>query len=175
MHSLTVIDYSIIVLFALWFLLSSIVYLPLKGNRALSILHTSGLISGWAFFAPDAPRGDLILCFRDRLVNSEITSWFEVKIGKPRNFLCGIWNPDRRVRQCVFHIISELIRMPGYNRNPEDIEWISRTVPYLTIVNYLSHRFLDPSTKERQFCFVLSQGLEEKSYTPLFFSLFHEI
>lgn len=175
MCSLTVIDSSIIGLFAFWFLLSLIVYLPLKGNRVLSILNTSGLIPAWGFFAPDVPRGDFILCFRDKLVNSEITPWYEVKIGKPRTFLCGIWNPERRVRHCVFDIITELIRMPGYDGNPENIEWISRTVPYLTIVNYLSHRFLDPSTKERQFCFVLSHGLEEKSYTPLFFSRFHQV
>src|SRR3989304_3331683 len=175
MYPLTVIYYSIIGLFGLLFLLSISVQFLLKRTPALSILRMLGLIPAWSFFSPESPRGDFILCFRDRLINSDITPWYEVKIGKPRTLLCGIWNPDQRVGKCVFDITRELMKMPDYEGNKENIELISRTPPYLTFVNYLSCRFLHPSTKERQFCLVLSRGLDEKTYTPIFVSLFHEI
>jgi hypothetical protein len=98
---------------------------------------TSMAIPNWRFFAPTPARHDYNVLYRERLTDGTVTSWREQEIALARNLRQIMWHPNRRLEKALFDVASELFRL---SRDIKDTSRIKLTVPYLSLLNYVSHK-----------------------------------
>ena len=119
-------------IFAIWILLSILVYVPKIGTWIRGSDFFS-LIPEWKFFAPAPGRWDYYLLYRDQLADESVTDWTETEVAGTRQWWNFIWNPSRRGRKALFDATSEMGR-----RLVAGEEGLEASVAYLTVLNYVS-------------------------------------
>jgi hypothetical protein len=134
-------------LLAAWFLATLLRNVPRL--RARLARHDAGrLLPDWALFA--RPRiEDLVLLRRDLLSDGTLTSWREVEVARPRRWYNFIWNPELSPRRAFLALASVIAanasrgrRSPrgGQGQGTLTAPGAMMTVPYLTVLRYLSER-----------------------------------
>ena len=127
---------------AVWFLLTVLRNIP-PLRRALLRGEASGLIPDWALFA--RPRTtDMVLLRRDLLRDGTLTTWREVEVAGPRRWYNFVWNPELGPRR-AFLALANVIGLParrgrGRGQGTRTALTAMTTVPYLTVLSYLSER-----------------------------------
>jgi hypothetical protein len=118
--------------FAVWFVISVLCLLPsLRDHiRRRDVLT---LIPEWKFFAPNPGQWDYHLVYRDQLPGGILTDWTEVAEVTPRAWWNAVWNPAKRgnkaLADCVVVMAKHIVAEDGV---------IEASVPYLTLLNYIS-------------------------------------
>ncbi|MCB1020571.1 MAG: hypothetical protein H6509_07465 [Bryobacterales bacterium] len=164
------------------------------------------LIPAWNFFAPNPGTTDYHLLYRDKLDSGEVSLWREIPIEKEPTMLKGIWNPHKRkskVLSDVIGIVNQSLAA-AHNRAVEragaevddsaeeldeqalekrvtelvraDLRWLQVSIPYLLILNYLSHIEHPVFSSATQFLFAETRAYD-RSVEPriLFVSEFHDL
>jgi hypothetical protein len=111
------------------------------------------LVPEWRFFAPIPGMGDFHLLYRDTYTGST-TDWTEIKIGDDRRWWNFLWHPRRREEKAL----TDAIRVMQPYLTPERIATAPLSVPYLTLLTYVSGlpRTLRP--RQTQFLVMYSEA-----------------
>ena len=157
-------------LFSLWFLASVLVYVP-NLTKIIRSHDRLGLIPRWNFFAPNPARHDFHLLFRDQLPDGSMTEWREVASIAERRYWNFIWNPTKRKNKSLFDAINELLMHAKFS-----MPALKASIPYLTLLNYVSGLSRFGPVRFTQFLVMRSAGnqLRQKSEI-LFLSELHSL
>ncbi|WP_039737341.1 hypothetical protein [Saccharomonospora halophila] len=136
------------------------------------------LIPDWRFFAPNPGIHDHHLLLRDRLTDDSLTEFREVSRVRERTLLQALWHPHRRAEKTIFDSVAELLRYVGQHgegrRGPDPSLQLS--VPYLTLLAYVTAREHHPDAVRTQFLIAISGGYEtEDEPTMVFLSEWHAL
>jgi hypothetical protein len=91
------------------------------------------LIPQWNFFAPRPAQHDFLLLYRDQLEDGNLTDWTQVASITQRSGLSIIWNPAKRENKALFDVVTDLAAQISVS-----ISMLELSVPYLTLLNYIS-------------------------------------
>lgn len=142
-------------LLASWFLLS--VLAQFRSHERLGRLigwvksrDVLALIPAWTFFAPNPGTRDYELLYRDLRVDGLYTPWKEVErpVG---SFSRALWNPAKRRQKAVVDLCSILIRMASRTKTELGARQLVISVPYLSLLTYVSKMEVSPLSSHRQF------------------------
>lgn len=165
------------VILGIWAVISIIAHIPSFPAAKFSFLYDLALIPQWNFFAPNPPKGDFIILFRDKMIGNELSNWVEIRRTGSRGYFCWIWNPDKRANKGQFDLITELMIISNNVRNSDlneeqRSETIIQTLPYLTLLQYVIGYQKSHLSIARQFAILTktNQGFE-----VVFTSNFHEV
>ncbi|MGB9308593.1 MAG: hypothetical protein WCB92_34365 [Mycobacterium sp.] len=123
---------AIATVFVVWLLASVLVYLP-HADRVIRRHDHLLLIPNWQFFAPIPARHDCHFLYQDKYADGTLSQWTEVRIDGRRRWFNLAWNPDKRLRKALFDIEQQMIEHLA-----ADDKGIEVSVPYLTLLNYVS-------------------------------------
>jgi hypothetical protein len=121
-----------IALWAAWLMLSIVVHLP-PLTPLVRRWDFLSLVPEWKFFARP-PQQDYHLLYRDVALDGSVTGWKEVSVAEPRAWWNFLWNPGRRARKAFFDVITEAAR-----HCHAQLGGVEASVPYLTLLNYISN------------------------------------
>lgn len=138
-----------IALWAAWLLLTIVVNLPplTPHIRRWDFLS---LVPEWKFFS-HPPQHDYHLLYRDVAQDGSVTGWKEVSVAEPRAWWNFLWNPGRRARKAFFDAVTETARECHARR-----DGVEASVPYLTLLNYISSLPRTFPAQYTQFAILLS-------------------
>lgn len=171
--------------------------------RAYDVLS---LVPAWNFFAPNPGTTDYHLLYRDKLESGEVSVWKEIPIDKEPTILKAIWNPHKRKSKVLSDVIGIVNQSLGAARNRAveqagketsesgaeldeealekrvvelvraELRWLQISIPYLVILNYLSHIEHPVFSSSTQFLFAETRAYD-RSVEPriLFVSEFHNL
>lgn len=103
------INIVLIVVLSIWAMISFVAHIPSFPASKFTFLYDLALIPQWNFFAPNPPKGDFIILFRDKMSTTELYNWIEVRRTNRQPYFCWIWNPNKRLNKAQFDLINELI------------------------------------------------------------------
>jgi hypothetical protein len=142
-------------LLAVWFLLSvlsqfrQVAWLGDWISRLKGWDHLA-LLPSWTFFAPNPGTRDYELLYRDRLVDGTYTPWKEVE--RPVGTLArAVWNPSKRRQKAVVDLCSILMRYMSRIQTERGARRVLLSVPYLSLLTYISGMKTGPLSAQRQF------------------------
>lgn len=166
----------LIIILGIWAIISIIAHMPFFPAAKFSFWYDLALIPQWNFFAPNPPKGDFILLFRDKLNTHELSNWVEVRNPARNPYFCWIWNPCKRMNKGQLDLVNELVSLSNAlkKRNmsaDEQTETIIQSVAYLALLSYLCGYRQNPLAIERQFAVLSSM---ESTYGVVFTSNFHK-
>ena len=128
-------------------LLGKVVFAKIRLGRWFS------LVPSWSFFAPNPSNSDYALFYRERFDYGGLSDWREVPFScRERTLLTTVWNPDSRPKKAVSDAASHILRLMKLNKKA-DMSLIM-SVPYLLILNRISHISRGPGVSGRQFLLV---------------------
>jgi len=130
-----------------------------------------GVIPKWNFFAPTPGVHNFHLLYRDQLGNGSLGLWKEVRFGKGKTYLSWVWNPGKRIIKAAFDIVVTLAKII---EETKEREYIQVSVPYLTILNYISNLPASNLVAARQFALMQTSISDEKPRL-LFLSNLHRL
>ncbi|MDR6507729.1 hypothetical protein J2805_003436 [Arthrobacter oryzae] len=159
---------------ALWFVTTLIAALPLKKPLRPASALLAPIIPSWSFFAPEPGVIDFHILVRDVSPNGHVTPWHEVCSHKNRVWYDFVWNPGQRQRKALFDVSQELTAIASSSAFRESPNTIELTVPYLTILNYVSELGRTPFASRRQFV-IVSTSRRNPDPAVLFVSGLHSI
>jgi hypothetical protein len=165
-----VLEIVILGFFASWIALSLLVYVP-SINARIRRLDRFALVPEWRFFAPNPGRHDFHLLFRDKFSDDTKSYWKEVCPISHHGVGNMILNPSKRRNKALFDCTQELTK----HINARD-KTLELSVPYLTLLNYVSHLPRGISPQAVQFLLMFSAG-EDLNKDPdiLYVSQFHSL
>ncbi len=117
-----------------WLLLSVVCQVPCRLTRRIRAYDLAGLIPVWPFFAPVPGTCDYYLLYRDELADGSLGNWREILLCDDRRSWHVIWNPGKREKKALFDLTTALLQ----EAKPDAIEAIQLSVPYLSILTYIS-------------------------------------
>ena len=120
-----------ITVWAVWLLLSIVVHLP-PLTPLIRRWDYLSLVPEWKFFSRP-PQHDYHLLYRDVALDGCVSGWKEVSVAEPRAWWNFLWNPGRRARKAFFDAITEAARYCH-----AQCSGVEASVPYLTLLNYIS-------------------------------------
>ncbi|GAA2096322.1 hypothetical protein GCM10009801_65800 [Streptomyces albiaxialis] len=126
------------------------------------------------FFAPNPGNTDIHLLTRARMGDGSTTEWAEYPLIERRTLRHMIWHPSRRVEKLLPDAFSELKQVTlGEDR----IERLQLTIPYLTMLNFVTHTCEQPpGARKVQFMLASSAGFDDREEPrTLFVSEFHDL
>ncbi|MEC3975493.1 hypothetical protein [Amycolatopsis sp. H20-H5] len=137
--------------------------------------RTGAIIPDWRFFAPRPGMHDNHVLTRDELPDASMTEWREVTSPRDRKLLDAVWFVGRRGEKAITDAASGLMMFTA--NNTEKKEAIQVTIPYLTLLNYITHGIdHHPDAKRTQFLIATSDGYaEQEEPTMMFLSNLHPI
>jgi len=169
---MTLAEIAAICLLAAWLVLSVLGQIRFGALYWVRAWDVFGIIPMWWFFAPNPARHDFYLLYRDQLKDGSRTEWTEVKIGTNRKWTNLIWNPGRRERKALFDVVTSLAREAA---TTGDIT-IQVSVPYLSLLNYVSRLPRTPASELTQFLLMQSEVETYKNPpTAVFMSNLHRV
>lgn len=126
------------------------------------------------FFAPQPGTTDAHLLVRHELADGGRTHWAEVPISRRRTLRDMLWHPHRRREKVLFDVQNDLTVLAG---RPDDREYIHLTVPYLSLLNFVSHQQEAPADARRVQFMLVASGGNDHSDEPRtdFVSDFHDL
>jgi hypothetical protein len=139
-----------------WTLLTIINNTPWLDRLVFSRLHLgrwAALIPSWSFFAPRPADRDQAVFYRDRDDTGGLSPWRELPVSTRYKGLAAIlWNPDSRPKKAISDAVSHLLRLAP--RSGPVPDHIVLSVPYLLLLNRISHIPRGPGVTGRQFLVV---------------------
>jgi hypothetical protein len=157
-------------LFALWLLLSAAVLFP-KLSPIIRRADWLCLVPEWKFFAPNPGRHDFHLLYRDQFRDGTLTEWTEVSPTGKRRWWHFLWNPAKRGNKALFDTVSQL-----FDHVRAGDKTLEVSIPYLTLLNYVSSLPRTTSPVFTQFLLMCSQGnLPDKDPELCYFSARHSL
>jgi hypothetical protein len=145
-------------LLASWLTLTVVVNIPPLSTKLLSLFplgRWTSVVPSWGFFAPNPAKSDHALLYRDRFDSGDLSPWQEVPFlsGQPRSILTAVWNPKSRPRKALSDAAAHLAAIVRDSGKTET--GLILSVPYLLILNRISHIPRGPGVTGRQFLVVL--------------------
>lgn len=132
-----ILGFSTILILSVWFLFTLAEALPLSKKVSFKHPIISQFVPRWSFFAPNPGRYDFHILVRDELFDGSLTLWREVcSPAENRPWKSFIWNPGQREKKALFDVSQELVTSAQIWSGPQNL--LILTVPYLTILNYIS-------------------------------------
>jgi hypothetical protein len=128
-------------------------------------------LPAWYFFAPRPVTYHLYLLFRDEYENGELTSWKKINFSEQRKRWHFIWNPKKRLNKAFFDIFKDLM---DHIKISDNQEFLIGSLPYLLLLNYVSHVPHDPMAINTQFA-VCKLEAGSADMELLFLSFAHEL
>lgn len=162
--------------FGTWFLATFVSQDPRrKFEKIRNLDQTGALIPDWRFFAPRPGMHDNHLLMRDELPDDSTTEWKEVMAPRDRTLMDALWFVGRRAEKTITDAASGLMQFTEANKDKKNE--IQVTIPYLTLLNYVTHSIEHhPDAKRTQFLIATSDGYAEKEEpTMLFLSNLHPV
>jgi hypothetical protein len=145
--------FVLIPIFGAWFALSVALQFAPKWLVPLKLYDHFSLLPGWTFFAPNPGTSDTHLLFRDRLIDPGMTPWREVPIR--RSPLRAFWHPQKRAAKTLRDLETHLLQLRDQKATRESV---FLSIPYLTLINYISSFPRANFTVSTQFTMVRSCG-----------------
>lgn len=164
------IEWVILSIFAVWYLLSWLVLLPRFGTflRSVDVLY---FLPDFKFFAPTPGQQDFHILYRDRFPDGSITEWTEVEPLQDRRPWHALWNEGKRGNKARLDLAVALS-----THLVEKDTTLPLSIPYLMLLNHVSSipRPLPPHAT--QFLLMQSTGsTREKKYELLYASDLHPL
>jgi hypothetical protein len=170
----TILDFLVVSFFISWFLLTVLKHLPVRvmrkfGNFLLSPMSLR-FIPIWNFFAPNPASHTYHLLYRDQSKDGKMTNWHEIKIPQ-QEWSRVFWNPSKSFNKGILDIVLEFTQLIPRLKDHQEI--IKVSLPYLTILSYLSYvqRSIEPFATQ----FLLLQSSSSAGFEILFLSDFHQL
>lgn len=163
-------------LFGSWFLATFLAQDPRrKFDKVRELDKTGALIPDWRFFAPRPGMHDHHVLMRDELPDDSTTDWREVTSPRDRKLVDAIWFVGRRGEKAITDAASGLMAFTANNADRK--EAVQVTIPYLTLLNYVTHGVEHhPEAKRTQFLIATSDGYADKEEpTMVFLSNLHPL
>lgn len=155
-----------------WLLLSALCQVPCGLTSRIRAYDLAGLIPVWPFFAPVPGTCDYYLLYRDELADGSLGNWREIPLCDERQSWHVIWNPYKREKKALFDLTTALLM----EAKPEAIEAIQLSVPYLSILTYVSSLPRSYAARSTQFLLMMTDeqriGLVPE---PIFTSAVHPL
>jgi hypothetical protein len=172
--AMTVADVAITVVFGTWLVVTAVCQFTGPLARYLRRFDVLRLIPQWTFFAPRPATHDYWFLYRDQLPGGSMTRWHEIPCKHSHPLIAPVWNPPRRHNKALFDISSQLgllARDMAPNLAPLKI-----TVPYLTLLNYISSLPRNYYAVATQFLIMTSGDRAAGTRpSPLLVSALHEL
>ena len=167
-------DITIITIFIIH-LSITIIYAILKPRSRSQFFKSRVLMSfipKWNFFAPIPGMHDFYLLYREGYDLDQFSDWKESKFyNLDKNWFSFIWNPNKRGKKILFDLSSSLLLEK--TDTPENLFKVKLSIPYLLILNYLSHN-CSPFAKYLQFTIGRTQNDHTKTEI-MFMSDIHSV
>lgn len=161
-----------IAVLGIWFLISALSQLKVRGVSELKTHDIFSLIPNWSFFAPRPGTSDYHLLFRDIHANGTPCKWQEIPLAEERTLFGAVWNPQKRRTKTLSDVVRGLLQMA----QDTSIKDFSLTLPYLAILNYISSLPRSTSCAETQFMILKSEGFfSDQNPKFLFLSNLHRV
>ena len=125
---------AIIVVFAVWLLLTCLGQKEGPVNDAIRRWDVFSLLPRWTFFAPNPGTSDHHLLYRDRIDEDTYTHWREIPLCESRSFLGAFWNPGKRNKKALTDSTSNLLMIT----RKMELWGLKTTLPYIALMNYVS-------------------------------------
>jgi hypothetical protein len=145
----------VIVILALWLLISALSQLKVRGTSTLRNYDFFSLIPNWSFFAPRPGTSDYHLLFRDCDADGKFGKWQELPLADERTILGAIWNPQKRNKKALSDTVRSIAQI---SQDKALRAGIAFTIPYLVTLNYISSMSRADSTIQTQFMILKSDG-----------------
>lgn len=146
-------------------------------TRSLRALNWCSLLPRLAFFAPDPIDVDYHLAYRDLLDDDEPGPWQSLAIERDGRWRL-LWSPAKRDYQSLLEAVAALALLQNaVTPAVEDAESLLQlSLPYLFLLHLVQHAPARPSTRERQFMVVESNGFGPSRHLALgILSSFHRL
>lgn len=140
-------------LLAIWFGFSILAQFNTAAARAARDHDAFSLLPRWAFFARPG-FFDKHLMYRNQLPDNSFAAWREILPVEKRTLVKALWNPAKRCRKSLTDAIDSLIQL----RKTDPQQSLVLTMPYLTILNYVTSQPHDPRATAAQFMVVRTGG-----------------
>ncbi|MDW6060506.1 hypothetical protein SAZ11_24025 [Streptomyces sp. FXJ1.4098] len=126
------------------------------------------------FFAPNPGSTDTHLLMRNRLADGSVSEWTEFPMTQARSSSHMVWHPGLRAEKALLDIVTDLTAVLREERR---VEYVQLTVPYLSLLNFVTSRCKSvPNAEQVQFLLVSSAGSDESEEpSALFASAFHDV
>jgi hypothetical protein len=161
-----------IVILAGWFLISLAAQMNARPVAYLRARDIFSLIPNWSFFAPRPGTSDYHLVFRDSDESGEWSRWREIPLNEKRTLWGAIWNPQKRRTKTLSDVVRALIGLA----QKKTLNDFSLTLPYLSILNYISSFPRSGQSLQTQFMILKSEGFfDDQEPQFLFLSNMHNL
>lgn len=163
---------AVIAVMLIWLALSAVCQIPCRFTRRLRARDLAGLIPHWPFFAPVPGTCDYYLLYRDELADGSVADWREIALCDDRRPWHIVWNPWKRPKKALFDLATSIMGEAAANRTDD----IPLSVPYLTILTYVSSLRRSYSTRATQFVLMIRDETRAAAIpTPVFVSARHPL
>lgn len=156
-----VIEILIALLLAGWFIGSVLNQFGFGWFERIRAYDYFSLLPIWTFFAPNPGQSDYHLVYRDKLDDGHLTEWREIEITEPRRPYSFLWNPEKRSKKVLSDVVASIVS--SSLRDQEIGSEIMLSLPYLILLNVVSHIGSTPDTTYRQFVLVETFGFRPTS------------
>jgi hypothetical protein len=161
-----------ITILTVWFLISALSQLKIRGMSQLKTHDIFSLIPNWSFFAPRPGTSDYHLLFRDFSASGSPCKWQEIPLAEERTIWGAFWNPQKRRTKTLSDVVRGLLQLA----QDSSVKDFSLTLPYLAILNYISSLPRSAPNAETQFMILKSEGFfSEQDPKFLFLSNSHRL
>jgi hypothetical protein len=158
----------VLTVWAVWLTFSLLVYVPPLTMR-IRRWDLLVLVPEWKFFS-HPPQENYFLLYRDIAGDGSVTGWKEIGVARRRAWWNFFWNPGRRARKAFFDLVVETARKAHYGQRLEG------TIPYLTLLNYISSLPRSIPAARTQFAIFLSAAAgPEREPRMMVASAIHEL
>ena len=154
--TLGVADILIALLLVGWFVLSILNQFGFEWFDKVRRHDHFSLLPLWTFFAPNPGQSDYHLIYRDRKTDGSVTEWREIDITERRKPYGFIWNPEKRSKKVLSDLVSSMLSsLPDIDQSDRIV---MLSIPYLILLNVVSHVDAEDQTTYRQFVLVETFG-----------------
>lgn len=162
----------VILLLALWLLLSALTQLKLRVFQRLKARDIFSLLPNWSFFAPRPGTFDYHILFRDSDSSGEFGKWEEVPLADQRTLWGAVWNPQKRNKKAL----SDAVHAITLRSKDGPGTRIQLSIPYLAALNYISSIPRSNGSTHTQFMILRSEGfLWNRDPELVFLSYVHRL
>jgi hypothetical protein len=138
---------------AVWFALTCASQLPNLVAQWVRQNDAFAIVPRWNFFSPLPATHDFHLLYRDQVAGS-LAPWKELFLEPPRTATAALWNPGKRIRKVVYDLVVGLSASGLEPTRAAVTPRIQTTIPYLALLNVVSHLPRSPLSQSTQFMII---------------------
>lgn len=147
----------VLVIFAVWFLLSAVSQLPYFMRRGKQ-WRLLGLLPTWYFFNSPLAARDVYLLYRHQTTAGNFLGWQELPLGGSRGWFNALWSPERHLNKALLDITALIITMRLRNRMEPDV--FQRSLPYQAALELVRSRAVSANGQDVQFCLCVREAAQ---------------